>query len=736
MDGESREARRLTHGGSVDSRPAWSPDGRTIAFVRDTSRDTLIVLVDVASGRERVLIDTPTMDLDPVFAPDGRSVVYSSAEAGDFDLWRIDLASGAKTRLTTAKGQELSPQFVRDGRALVYVGKLDGSTDTIASLSLDGGAPRTLAWEGIASQLRLTGSPDGRSFAATVPDGDKWQLLLMGADGGVPTRIAADADYPLTPSWSRTGDIWFVQPGADERFLLYRVASTGGRAQEISPLSWNYGAPTARLTIRTRQQGRPVAVRLGVVDSQGHPALPETGISRFDEQHGRVFFHSPGVVTLEVPAGRITVIGAHGFDGVAEATRTLKAGEDATIDLALPSTGFDAAVRGWYSGDLHNHLNYGGPFHLAPESLVLAMRAENLDVATPEVANLHTVLTDQEFFGWQRSELPLIRFSQEVRSHFLGHVGVLDADALYSPSFYGPAYPVVGQIDVANDGALRFARAHGGLNVYVHPVVTHDPFPPNSTPGGLPLELVPDALAGDVDTLEIACIWSDELGTSDAWYRLLNLGLPINPSAGSDTMQNLYRTMAIGSTRVYAHPDGPLSMASFLDAVRKGHSFVSTGPMIQIDVGGAGPGGTIAADTREVAWTLDLWSATPVETAEVLVNGKVMWSGKALAAAGKRRFKGHIRLPAGGWVAARVYGGASAWPVQDSYPFAHSAPVWIGKVGSTEPEAKRAAAADLLRWMDVAIPRLNSGYPDGAAPLLKAHFERAREQLKELAALH
>jgi TolB protein len=255
-------------------------------------------------------------------------------------------------------------------------------------------------------------------------------------------------------------------------------------------------------------------------------------------------------------------------------------------------------------------LNYGGPYLLTPEDIVLDMQGETLDLATPQLANLHTRFIDLEWWGWRRSQLPMIVFSQEVRSHFLGHVGVVGADSLFYPWYFGPGYPVYDRIDLPNTAPLQFARRRGGINSYVHPVSTKDPFPASGAPGGLPLELVPDALAGDVDTLEITCLWSDELGTSEAWYRLLNLGIPIAPSAGSDTMHNFYRTMAIGSTRIYAKPDGAMNLPNFLEAVRRGRSFVTSGPLVKFTAGGAEPGGIVnAAANQQVQWRLDAASS-------------------------------------------------------------------------------------------------------------------------------
>lgn len=730
MDVATRQARRLTRGPRIDSRPAWSPDGRQIAFVRDSGRDTDIMLVDVATGKERPLAASPALDLDPAFAPDGKSLFYSSAEAGDFDLWRVELATGTKTRLTTDTGQELNPQPIGGGTGLAYVNRAKYFSDAVATLSLADGERRTLLSTGMAPQLRVAASPDGRSVAITEPDGDRLKLITLDAGGGDTIRVAPDATYPLAPSWSHGGALWFVQPNRDKQFTLYRTPADGGASEDMSPLDWDFGERTARVTIRTRQAGKLTPARLAIVDGSGHPAVPATGLAYFDFQQGRVFTHSPGVVTVEVPAGAIGLSATHGFDGVAEATRQVRAGDTVTIDLDLPSTGFDAAARGWYSGDLHNHLNYGGPYQLEPGDLVTMMRAEGLDVATPQLANLQTRQVDAKWWGWQRTELPLIRVSQEVRAHFLGHIGVIGTDAPFDPWFFGPSYPVRAQSELTNADVLRFTRAHGGLNIYVHPVIGNDPFPAEGNPGGFPLALVPDAVLGDVDAIEIACLWSDELGTSELWYRLLNLGLPVAPTAGSDTMQNIHRMMAIGSTRVYAKPEGPVGMTSFLDALRKGRSFVTTGPMIDFTAAGAGPGEVVAGGSTSIPWSLDLFSPTAVETVEVLVNGRVVWSGKGLPAAGKRSYSGTIEVPAGGWVAARVHGGPAVWPVQDGAPFAHSAPVWIGRVGSTDPAAARSAAADLLRWMPVGEARLATGYPGDSGARLKARFAEARQRLE------
>lgn len=728
MNVATRQAKRLTKGKDMDFRPAWSPDGKQIAFIRDTSSDTTIMAVEVASGQERTLVDTKGMDLDPAFSPDGKTLFYSSAEAGDLDIWRMDLASGAKTRLTTDRGQELNPQPINGGAGIAFVAK--GRGDGIDTLTLGGDKPerKTLLSDSLVPQMRIASSPNGQALAAIVLDDDRWKLIAMGSKGGDTVRLAADAPAPEAPSWSTTGEIWFVQPNRDKQFTLYRTSDTGGPIEDMTPLEWDLGEPTARVTIRTRQSGAAVAARLSVVDGAGHPVAPDRGsVARFDGQHGVVFFHSPGTVTLEVPAGALKVKGTHGFDGVAEATRTVVAGQTTVIDLDLPSTGFNAQARGWYSGDLHNHLNYGGAYQLIPEDMVDEMRAEDLDVATPMLANLQTTLIDTKYAMWQRTTPPLIEFAQEVRPN-VGHVGLVGANQLFTPWFYGPNSPGYSQANLMNGDPLQFARKHGGLAVYVHPVMRQNPFPTDGSPPDVGTAMVSDMVMGDVDTIEVACLWSDELGSAEAWYRALNLGLPITATAGSDTMHNFYHMMAVGATRVYVKPEGAFNMRNYLDGAKKGRSFVSSGPQLDFTVGGVGPGEVVRSG--QVEWKLDTYSAVPFEKVEILVNGKVVWSGAGLTAAGKKTYGGRISVPKGGWVAARVHGGPTVWPSQEVYPFAHTSPVWIGKVGSTDPAAVRAAANDLLRALDSADTRLKASYPGDTGQRLKQRVADARKKLQ------
>lgn len=733
LDVETHTARRLTRGGAMDFRPAWSPDGAQLAFMRDDGSDTWIVVLDLAAETEQV-VNTPTLELDPAFSADGRFLYYASAANGWIDVWRRALATGRDSVVVERVGLQLRPQPHPNGRHLVYLAK-EFSNDIRLHL-LGTGEEAVLQSERITSMTRPALSPDGETLVYNWPTQERYELRVLHLnDPTTSVLLTASDGLPLTPAWSADGQwIYFAEADQREVFHLKRIRVVGGPVETVPIHRWDWNEPTATVRVTTTDAtNRPVAARLDVVDGQGHPVIPDAGQSRFDGQNGRVFFYSPGTIELTVPAGSVRVSAVQGL-ATPEASQTVQAkpGGVTEVTLALEPV-WDARADGWISGDHHFHLNYGGPYQLTPDDLAPMMAGEALDVATPLLANLHNRFEDQRYWGWSSSgTAPLVRFGQEVRSHFLGHLGLLGITDLFWPWIWGPGYQVYGADDRPNTEALAHTRRQGGLSMYVHPFSGRDPM----TLDGMrrvPVELVADGVLGAFDLLEVACLWSDEMGTSALWYRLLNIGVPIAPSGGTDVMNNFYRTMALGTTRVYAHTGGATGWPAYAEALRAGRSFVTTGPLLDFSVAGAKPGEVVSA-SQQAAWTLDVHTAVGVERVEVLINGVVVWSSDGVDAPGSRSYEGSLALPTGGWIAARAVGGETVWPAMDSYPFAHTSPVWIGSVGSTHPQARRQAAEELLVLLEVAERRLRLGYAGTDIPRLEARFAEARDRLQQLMA--
>jgi len=158
---------------------------------------------------------------------------------------------------------------------------------------------------------------------------------------------------------------------------------------------------------------------------------------------------------------------------------------------------------------------------------------------------------------------------------------------------------------------------------------------------------------------------------------------------------------------------------------------VTNGPFLDFRVADARPGGVVAAGS--VDWSLDLATATSVDTVEIIVNGRVVASRSGLGSPGGRSYAGQVNLPAGGWVAARAREGETRWPSMDVAPYAHTAPVWIEERGSTDAAVRREAATELGRLLEAAIARLRMGYSGVAIPRLESHFAAAMARLEAMA---
>lgn len=738
MDLESGNARRITSSSGVDSRPEWSPSGNDIVFSRDSGSQLSIVSVDLESGLERILVDVQAINLDPVFSPDAEFVYYSSAESGQLQLWRVAVDSLKREQITAS--DELQKRLVKrrplilvQDSLIIYLNK-QGSNDSIVVQNTLTNTTTTLLEDQIASQADMSLSPDRKYLAYTWPFDDGYELRLMAiAARDTSILLTRSLGMPLAPAFSHDGKwIYFAESDEEERTALKRISVNGGAVEAVSINKMDWGVPTGKLVIKSTVDGQAAAVRMNILDASGHPAIPAVGAVRSEGQNGRTFFYSSGEVELVVPVGQVTVSAVQGFE-TPEVVKQAVVRRNATTEIDINLTRvWNASENGWYSGDNHFHLNYGGTYRMAPGDLLPELRGEGVDVAFPLLANLQNRFLQQDLWGWTYEQGPIVQFGQEVRSHFLGHVQQIGSDELFWPWVWGPSYQVYGEDDRLNATALRHARDHGGLGGYVHPVSKKDPFT-SETASSVPVGFVADAVLGEVDLIELGCLWTDEIGTGALWHKVLNIGVPLAASAGSDVMTDYFRTMAIGATRVYVRPEGKLNVDSYLQALKQGKSFVSNGPLLEFKADGKGPGQVIEAQDGTVEWTVNVHSALPFDSLEIFVNGKVVQTFEGNPVAGSKNFQGSVEVPAGGWISARVLGENTGWPAMDSYLFAESSPVWFDHVGSTDPAAARQSAQDLLMVLEVAEKTLITGYGNAPIPNLLEHFAKARARLQTLA---
>src|SRR4029453_7411742 len=116
------------------------------------------------------------------------------------------------------------------------------------------------------------------------------------------------------------------------------------------------------------------------------------------------YFHSAGASALVVPAGPLRVEVAHGLEyRPAGEQVVVEAGGRRTLRVALARIA-DLRARGFVSGDLHVHMNYGGASKNDPRGLALKMRAEDLGVVENLIGNKEQRVPDVQLFDRGRAD--------------------------------------------------------------------------------------------------------------------------------------------------------------------------------------------------------------------------------------------------------------------------------------------------------------------------------------------
>ena len=135
-------AAALTPAGEFARHPAFSPDGKRLAW--QSLRDGFfeVMVADTDGGNAQQITSGSSNYLSPAWSPDGRRIAFSSDRGGDFSLWECDLETRELRQLTFEPGQELDPAWAPDGRSLAYISERPGVSSLVVRAPFQ--SPRVL----------------------------------------------------------------------------------------------------------------------------------------------------------------------------------------------------------------------------------------------------------------------------------------------------------------------------------------------------------------------------------------------------------------------------------------------------------------------------------------------------------------------------------------------------------------------------------------------------------------
>ncbi len=467
---------------------------------------------------------------------------------------------------------------------------------------------------------------------------------------------------------------------------------------------------TLHLTIAAAGGGR-LPARVSVSGEDGRSYAPVDAWHHADYAFDRAarrfeygYFHTDGSSTLTLPAGRYTVEVSRGPE-YRVVTRSVEVVQGAETPLRVSLAVLDdLEARGWYGGDLHVHMNYGGTYRNDPGRLAFQARAEDLHVVENLIVNKEGRVPDVEWFrpGPDPASSPgtLIMHGEEYHTSYWGHVGLLGLrEHLILPGYAAYANTAAASLQPTNARIFDIARAQGAVTGYVHP---YDVYPdPADTSRALTHALPVDVALGKVDYYEAVGFVDDLAATAAVWYRLLNCGFRLAAGAGTDAMANFASLRGpVGMNRVYVKSGAPLEHRRWLAALQAGRSFATNGPLIGLTVDGREIGSEISlpAAGREVTAEVRLRSNVPVDHLELVLNGRVVRE-IPLAKDGLSATT-TVRVPVdrSGWLLLRARGDRPAYPTLDVYPYATTSPIYLTVGG--RPARSEADARWFLAWID------------------------------------
>ena len=183
----------------VNSAPAWSPDGSRVALVLSKDGNPEIYVLDVASRRLRRITTNSAIDTEPAWSPDGQSLVFTSDRPGRPQIYRVPAIGGREERLTFDGTYNARATYSPDGRQLALVHG-NNSAFRIAVLDLENGALRVLT--NTTLDESPTFAPNGSMILYATNDAGGSTLAAVSTDGRVRQRLAVQQGDVREPAWS------------------------------------------------------------------------------------------------------------------------------------------------------------------------------------------------------------------------------------------------------------------------------------------------------------------------------------------------------------------------------------------------------------------------------------------------------------------------------------------------------------------------------------------------------
>jgi TolB protein len=219
-------AHAVTRDRNLDFSPALSADGRWLVYSSLRRQTYAIMLMELATGKERVLFEGAGSALSPSFSPDGERVAFATSRDGNHEIYVVRTDGTGLTRLTRSSAIDVQPTWSPDGRQIAFCSDRSGVAQ-IHVMSSDGTDVRRLS-QGRTRAEAPAWSPKGTLVAYMARVNGTYDTHAVDASTGNDFNLTQGKGSDESPHWAANGRHLLVVAHRGGETGLYILNSESG----------------------------------------------------------------------------------------------------------------------------------------------------------------------------------------------------------------------------------------------------------------------------------------------------------------------------------------------------------------------------------------------------------------------------------------------------------------------------------------------------------------------------
>ena len=239
-DFDGTNVQQLTKKGNITTSPAWSSNGRHMAYTSFVNGPAQIFIRDMKTGLEKNL-RFEGVQIAPIWAPNKFEFAATLTVGGDQEIYLLTGGGKMIKRLTNNRGIDVEATWSPDGKKFAFVSNRSG-TPQIYIKELGSGLVQRLTFEG-RYNTQPCWSPKGDVIAYSSMEGGQINIYVIDVEGNNPVQITRDQGDNEAPAWSPDGSLIAFSSTREGRSRIYVMTAFGTDQRRLLTLPGEQSQP-------------------------------------------------------------------------------------------------------------------------------------------------------------------------------------------------------------------------------------------------------------------------------------------------------------------------------------------------------------------------------------------------------------------------------------------------------------------------------------------------------------